>query len=114
MSSLIFDCHVYFQDRESFHCAIGSILFVAQFFGLMPLAGIRSESPKKLAMNYFSPRAAYTFAVIVMLFGMSGISIAHMIQTLRADTFSIHGNENSITGENFKTQRMGKHKPKNL
>ncbi|XP_043276378.1 gustatory receptor for sugar taste 64e-like [Venturia canescens] len=85
------------NDRESFHCAIGSILGIAQCFGVMPLTGVRTESPKKLAMKYFSFRVAYAMAIMIMLVVMSAISIGHMIQTLRADTFSIHGGIGAAT-----------------
>ncbi|XP_043276373.1 gustatory receptor for sugar taste 64e-like isoform X2 [Venturia canescens] len=66
-------------NRESFHCAMGRILRVAQFFGLLPLAGVTSKTPKDLTFNLFHLRTIYAMAISLLLMLMFISAIADTI-----------------------------------
>ncbi|XP_014297971.1 gustatory receptor for sugar taste 64e [Microplitis demolitor] len=79
------------ENNESFHRAIGSILAGAQLFGVLPLYGVRSPSPQQLSFKIISPKTIYSISLMITLIFMAGVSITHMIKTLKADTFQVHG-----------------------
>ncbi|KAK2575503.1 hypothetical protein KPH14_011224 [Odynerus spinipes] len=78
-------------ESENFHRAIGPILWWAQFFGLLPLAGIRSASPSRLKYKRFSLRTAYSVLVAASIFFMATLSVLHMIRTFNAEAFEVRG-----------------------
>lgn len=59
----------------TFYEAVGFILAVGQVFGIMPVSGIRSKSPKKLKFKKFSLRFMLSIAYIVGLSWMLVIEI---------------------------------------
>lgn len=79
------------QDPESFHCAIGSILRLAQIFGLLPVSGIRSSSPLNLRFFWSSIVTIYALLVLIAILVMALVSVLHMVNTLNAKAFEVHG-----------------------
>ncbi|XP_017755948.1 PREDICTED: gustatory receptor for sugar taste 64f-like [Eufriesea mexicana] len=76
---------------ESFHCAIGPALSIAQVFGIFPVAGVRSASPSKLHFKTFSFLTVYSGFIATMIFFMTIISVVHMLKTFNANTFHTRG-----------------------
>ncbi|OAD57920.1 Putative gustatory receptor 64f [Eufriesea mexicana] len=54
---------------ESFHCAIGPALSIAQVFGIFPVAGVRSASPSKLHFKTFSFLTVYSGGIAAATVG---------------------------------------------
>ncbi|XP_020278417.1 gustatory receptor for sugar taste 64a-like [Pseudomyrmex gracilis] len=79
------------NDLESFHCAIGPVLAMAQFFGALPVAGVRSPTPLKLRFAKFSLHTAYAALITTAVFIMAILSVIHMIRTLNSSTFEVRG-----------------------
>ncbi|KAG8034622.1 hypothetical protein G9C98_007698 [Cotesia typhae] len=79
------------ENNESFHQAIGSILAVAQLFGVLPLYGIRAPSSQKLSFKLNSLKTFYSITLMIALIFMAVISIIHMVRTLNSYAFQIHG-----------------------
>lgn len=57
----------------SFHEAIGSVLALAQCFGIMPVVGIKSKTASHLAFQWKSARSIYSFTAILLGVIYSGI-----------------------------------------
>ncbi|CAK9807740.1 Gustatory receptor for sugar taste 64f [Anthophora plagiata] len=90
----------YFTDlgsAESFHCAIGPVLNVAQIFGIFPVAGVRSPSPTKLQFKLFSFLAVYSGFIATMMFIITMISIVYMLKALNTDVFHTQGGIGTAT-----------------
>ncbi|XP_036150791.1 gustatory receptor for sugar taste 64b-like, partial [Monomorium pharaonis] len=85
------------NDPESFHCAIGSILVLAQLFGILPVSGICSPSPLQLKFVKFSFRTIYTIFISVLVLIMAILSVVHMIKTLNSVTFEVKGGVGAAT-----------------
>ncbi|KAG7202790.1 hypothetical protein KM043_009957 [Ampulex compressa] len=79
------------NDAESFHCAISSILVLAQFFGVLPVSGIRAMSPVKLKFVKISFRTLYAVFITMMILGIEVFAFIHMIKTLNAAAFEVQG-----------------------
>ncbi|XP_076378783.1 gustatory receptor 5a for trehalose [Megalopta genalis] len=79
------------NNTESFHCAIGPILSIAQVFGVFPISGVRSPSPSKLRFNMVSFLTIYSICTIMMIFFATAVSVIYMLKTLNADTFHVRG-----------------------
>lgn len=64
-----------FSFDGSFQEAIGSILALAQYFGVMPVVGIKSNSAAQLRFQWKSFRTIYS--LIVLFFGLiyAGITV---------------------------------------
>jgi len=84
------------QDPESFHCAIGPILAMAQLFGILPVSGIRRSSPLQLKFMRFSLRTAYSVLIIITVLFMAILSVIHMIRTLNSTTFEVQGKKYAL------------------
>lgn len=56
-----------FMYNGSFHEAVGIILAVAQFFGVMPVGGIRNKLPSSLKFRKFSFRFAFCILCIIAI-----------------------------------------------
>ncbi|XP_003705354.1 gustatory receptor for sugar taste 64f isoform X2 [Megachile rotundata] len=82
---------------ESFYCAIGPILSIAQLFGVFPVAGIRSSSPSKLRFKPLSFLVIYSVFVIIMLLFTTIISVIHTFKVLNAETFQRDGGIGAAT-----------------
>ncbi|XP_034176740.1 gustatory receptor for sugar taste 64f [Osmia lignaria lignaria] len=76
---------------ESFHCAIGPVLRIAQIFGVFPVSGIRSSSPSKLKFKPFSFLVIYATFVGIMIFFAVIISVIHMIKMINSESFQRDG-----------------------
>ncbi|XP_011689867.1 PREDICTED: gustatory receptor for sugar taste 64f-like [Wasmannia auropunctata] len=85
------------NDPESFHCAIGPVLALAQFFGVLPVLGIRRPSALQLKFKKVSLRTAYAVFIIGMVLFMAILSVIHMIQTLNSSAFEVKGGIASAT-----------------
>jgi len=81
----------FFQDPESFQCAIGPILGMAQIFGVLPILGVSAPNPMKLKFVKFSFRTAYAISVTMMVLFMAILAIMHMIRTLNTTAFEVKG-----------------------
>ncbi|CAL7948631.1 unnamed protein product [Xylocopa violacea] len=82
---------------ESFHCAIGPVLNVAQVFGMFPVAGVRSSSLSKLQFKTFSFLTIYSGFISAMFFFMTALSVIHMLKTLNVDTLQRRGGIGAAT-----------------
>lgn len=51
---------------DSFQCAIGPILIVSQFFGVMPVIGVTDKSAHRMKFRYCCVRSIYSIAIIVI------------------------------------------------
>ncbi|XP_031833758.1 gustatory receptor for sugar taste 64f [Nomia melanderi] len=87
----------YSGNSESFQCAIGPILSIAQIFGIFPVSGIRSTSPSKLHFNPLSFLTIYSVFVTVMILFATTISMIYMFKTLNAETFQMRGGIGAAT-----------------
>ncbi|XP_054011018.1 gustatory receptor for sugar taste 64f-like [Hylaeus anthracinus] len=76
---------------ESFHCAMRPILRLAQLFGILPVSGIKSQSPTELRFKIFSFLTVYSVFIIVMILFITVISMIHMMTTISAETFHTRG-----------------------
>ncbi|KAL6444636.1 hypothetical protein ACFW04_002022 [Cataglyphis niger] len=85
------------NDPESFQCAIGPILGLAQLFGVLPVSGVRAPTPLKLKFAIFSFLTAYAVSVTIMVLFMAILAIMHMIRTLNATTFEVKGGVSAAT-----------------
>ncbi|KAL6255770.1 hypothetical protein P5V15_013013 [Pogonomyrmex californicus] len=79
------------NDPESFHCAIGPILAIAQLFGVLPVSGIRRPSPLQLKFAKTSLRTLYAVLITAMVLFIAILSVMHMIRTLNSSTFEVQG-----------------------
>ena len=84
------------QDPQSFHRAIGTILGVAQCFGLLPLAGVRGESPRMLRFKKVSLRTVYALLTIVLLFIMTVSTVISIVKIYQSDSIDHHGTRNDV------------------
>lgn len=84
---------IFLQDPESFQCAIGPILGLAQLFGVLPVSGVRAPTPLKLKFAIFSFLTAYAVFVTVMVLVAAILAIMHMIRTLNSTTFEVKGKQ---------------------
>lgn len=57
----------------SFHEAIGSILALAQCFGIMPVVGIKNKSASELAFQWKSVRCICSIVVILLSIIYAGL-----------------------------------------
>jgi gustatory receptor len=64
-----------FLYNGSFQEAVGFILAVAQFFGIMPVSGVRCKSVNSLKFKKFSIRFIWSIVLIVGLIWMFTIDI---------------------------------------
>lgn len=62
--------------NESFHETIGSILTFAQFFGVMPVIGVKTNCASELRFKWYSRRTIYSIAVFVLLACYTGLHAA--------------------------------------
>lgn len=62
-----------FSSDGNFHAAIGSILGLAQWFGIMPVAGIKRKSSSHLEFQWKSVRAVYCFIATLVSLIHAGI-----------------------------------------
>ncbi|XP_011340003.1 gustatory receptor for sugar taste 64f isoform X2 [Ooceraea biroi] len=79
------------NDPESFHCAIGPVLVLAQFFGVLPVSGVLRPTPLKMKFVKFSFLTFYAASITATVLVMAILSIIHMIRTLNAKTFAVKG-----------------------
>jgi len=84
------------QDPESFHCAIGPILVLAQFFGVLPVSGLLKPSPLPMKFAKFSPLTIYAASITVAVLVMAILSIIHMIGTLNSASFAVRGKRTNL------------------
>lgn len=59
----------------SFHEAVGSILAIAQFFGVMPVIGVKSDCTSKLQFKWQSRRTMYSIIAFVLLACYAGLTV---------------------------------------
>lgn len=59
----------------SFHEAIGSILALAQFFGVMPVVGVKSKSPIDLKFQWKSLRTIYSIVLFILMMIYGGMTL---------------------------------------
>lgn len=59
----------------SFHKAIGSILALAQCFGIMPVVGIKGKSAADLQFQWKSFRTIYSYILFVLMVIYCGITL---------------------------------------
>ncbi|XP_046736250.1 gustatory receptor 5a for trehalose-like [Diprion similis] len=85
------------QDPESFHCAIGPILSVAQCFGLLPVCGVLSASSRGLAFRRRSLRTIYASFLTLTMLVVALSSIVHMVRSVDTQTFEIKGGIGAAT-----------------
>ncbi|XP_011881611.1 PREDICTED: gustatory receptor for sugar taste 64e-like [Vollenhovia emeryi] len=85
------------NDPESFHCAMGPILVIAQLFGVLPVSGICKPSPSQLKFEKFSFRTIYTVFINALVLVMAILAVIHMITTLNSNTFQVKGGVASAT-----------------
>ncbi|XP_046608077.1 gustatory receptor 5a for trehalose-like isoform X1 [Neodiprion virginianus] len=85
------------QDPESFHCAIGPILLVAQCFGLLPVCGVLSASSRGLAFRRRTLRAIYASVLTLTMLVVALSSIVHMVRSVDTQTFEIKGGIGAAT-----------------
>ncbi|XP_011502851.1 PREDICTED: gustatory receptor for sugar taste 64f-like [Ceratosolen solmsi marchali] len=85
------------NDPECFHRAIGSILFLSQFFGILPINHIRAVNIKKFSFKRFSPRTIYSYCILFTIFIMTLISVVHLLKTLNTDSFQTKGGISDAT-----------------
>jgi len=85
------------QDPESFHCAIGPILAMAQLFGILPVSGICRPNPSELTFTKFSFRTVYAVVIIATVLFIAILSVFNMISVLTNDIFTeMKGKQTSI------------------
>jgi len=89
------DWKILLQDPESFHCAIGPILAMAQLFGILPVSGICRPNPSELKFAKFSFRTVYAVFINAIVLFMAILSVYNMIDLLTID-FEINGKQTSI------------------
>lgn len=70
-----------FMYDGSFHEAVGIILAVAQFFGIMPVGGVRAKSPTSLKFRKFSFRFVFCILCIVGLSWMLALDSLWLFRT---------------------------------
>ncbi|XP_048514878.1 gustatory receptor for sugar taste 64e-like isoform X2 [Athalia rosae] len=85
------------QDPESFHCAIGRILAVAQWFGLLPVFGVLLPSYKGLTFRKISFRTFYAIVLAASMLFVTSSSVIHMIRSIYSKSFDIKGGIASAT-----------------
>lgn len=61
--------------NESFEVAIGSVLVFAQFFGVMPVIGVKSNCASELHFKWNSRRTIYSIIVFVLLASYTGLTV---------------------------------------
>jgi len=83
------------QDPESFHCAIGPVLVLAQFFGVLPVSGVLKPSPLRMKFARFSLLTIYAASITVAVLVMAILSIIHMTKTLNSSSFKVRGKQTS-------------------
>ncbi|XP_058803337.1 gustatory receptor for sugar taste 64a-like [Phymastichus coffea] len=79
------------NDPECFHRAISKILMIAQFFGILPVTGIRASSARRFVFKPLSPRVIYCYVILMAIIVMTSISVLHLLKTLNANSFSTNG-----------------------
>lgn len=78
-----------FLYNGSFHEAIGSVLLLAQFFAVMPVIGVKSDSASKLTFEWKSFRTIYVAIMSVLMVGYTGLSVNFMYkQKMEFDAIS--------------------------
>ncbi|XP_076645879.1 gustatory receptor for sugar taste 64f [Halictus rubicundus] len=85
------------DNAESFHCAMGPILNMAQVFGIFPVSGVRSPSPSTLRFSIVSVLTIYSFCIIAMLLFATAVSLIFMLKSLNASTFQTRGGIGAAT-----------------
>ncbi|XP_071644434.1 gustatory receptor for sugar taste 64a [Temnothorax longispinosus] len=85
------------NDPESFHCAIGPVLAMAQLFGVLPVSGVCRPNPSQLKFAKFSFRTAYAVFINAMVLVVAVLAVIHMIRTLNSTTFEVKGGIASAT-----------------
>ncbi|XP_012278986.1 gustatory receptor 5a for trehalose [Orussus abietinus] len=85
------------DDAESFHRAIGPILALAQWFGVLPVCGVCLPSPEDLALKKPSLRLLYSVIISCALLIVASVSFLHMVRTLGAETFQVQGGVGAAT-----------------
>ncbi|TGZ56971.1 putative gustatory receptor 64f [Temnothorax longispinosus] len=96
----IFEIHITrdkSKDPESFHCAIGPVLAMAQLFGVLPVSGVCRPNPSQLKFAKFSFRTAYAVFINAMVLVVAVLAVIHMIRTLNSTTFEVKGGIASAT-----------------
>ncbi|XP_008208306.2 gustatory receptor 2 isoform X2 [Nasonia vitripennis] len=79
------------DEPECFHRAIGNILLMSQFFGILPIRYIRSSSVRNFSFYKFAPRVIYSYFVLLAISVMTSISFLHLFRTLNANSFQTKG-----------------------
>ncbi|XP_023246192.1 gustatory receptor for sugar taste 64a-like [Copidosoma floridanum] len=79
------------DDPECFHRAIGGILLLAQFFGILPIYYVRADTVEKMSFRKYTPRNFYAYFVFIGVCFMTVVSIVHMITTLGTISFQTRG-----------------------
>lgn len=59
----------------SFHEAIGSIMALAQYFGVMPVVGVKSKSTNDLKFQWKSLRTIYSLGLVVLMMIYGGMTL---------------------------------------
>lgn len=67
--------HTGFRFNGSFHEAIGSVLVIAQCFGVMPVCGVKCDSAEQLRFEWQSVRAVYSAIAFVGVVWYMGLTI---------------------------------------
>lgn len=62
-------------SNGGFHEGISSVLLMAQFFGIMPVSGIKAAKPTDLRLEWRSVRVVYSLLVIFGIFLMTAVTI---------------------------------------
>ncbi|XP_044019409.1 gustatory receptor for sugar taste 64e-like [Aphidius gifuensis] len=70
------------SNQESFHTAIGPIIKVAQYFGILPISGVMKQSPSIMEFKIKSFRTYWTVSIIVALAIIFITVIVKIIKTL--------------------------------
>jgi len=96
---------LFLQDPESFHCAIGPILVLAQFFGILPVSGVLKASPLQMKFVRFSFLTVYAASITVAVLIMAILSIIHTIRTLNSATFKMRGKRTNLLALRSRVQR---------
>lgn len=64
-----------FLSDGSFQEAIGSVLAMAQFFGVMPVLGVKSKTASKLQFKWFAFRTIYSLVVFFFVSLYGGLAV---------------------------------------
>ncbi|KDR11636.1 hypothetical protein L798_13962 [Zootermopsis nevadensis] len=63
------------SESDSFHRAFSSVIVIAQYFGLMPVYGIRGSSASFIRFSWFNPHVIYTALSLIGTFFMTSLCV---------------------------------------